>query len=208
MLLPGIASYIIAAVLPIGAVVVGYAVWSRLRRRATEPPVMDDDSEEAFSDFPLVMRPQTTRAVVAPPVPKARVVPRVVESRQPQVSRNAVAAASESDIPMQLLPGRLEPLDTDVHQEIRFIKQPGVDRFTLGRSSGPAYSHIQLTAPTASRMHAYMRLEDGRWRIGNLSETNPVVVNGAPLESAEGELLLRNGDLIELGEIVFVFRDR
>ena len=52
-----------------------------------------------------------------------------------------------------------------------------------------------------------MRSEAGRWRIGNLSETNRVVVNGAPLVEESGRLL-EDGDRIEFGEVAFVFRER
>lgn len=109
---------------------------------------------------------------------------------------------------VQLLPGRLEPIDGTVDQEIRFIKTSGENRFTFGRSTGPAATHIQLLAPTASRMHAYMVMENGRWRIGNMSATNQVLVNGAPLQSGEAERWLEDGDRIELGEVGFIFRER
>jgi pSer/pThr/pTyr-binding forkhead associated (FHA) protein len=95
-----------------------------------------------------------------------------------------------------------------VHQEIRFVKAAGITRFTFGRSPGPSHSHIQLCARTASRMHGYMVFENGRWRIGNLSQTNSVVVNGSRLENGGSEQLLVDGDRIEFGELAFVFRER
>ena len=115
--------------------------------------------------------------------------------------------ASVDEGPLQLLPGRLEPVNRDTHQEIRFVKVPGVTRITFGRSPGPPYEHVQLRAATASRMHGYMAFESGRWRIGNLSETNRVLVNGSPLMEAAGRLL-EDGDQLEFGEVAFVFRER
>ena len=109
---------------------------------------------------------------------------------------------------MQLLPGRLEPLDDRLQQEIRFVKTAGVERFTLGRSSGPVNSHVQLSAPTTSRMHAYITIKNGRWRIGNLSKSNRVIVNGVTLDDGNAERLLEDGDRIELGELGFVFRQQ
>jgi hypothetical protein len=109
---------------------------------------------------------------------------------------------------VQLWPGRLEPVASNVDEEIRFIRTPGINRFTFGRSPGPANSHIQLLAPTASRQHAYMVIENGRWRIGNMSETNRVVVNGELLASGDADRWLHDGDRIELGEVSFVFRER
>ena len=107
---------------------------------------------------------------------------------------------------LQLLPGRLVPA-AGVGQEIRFVRVPGSNEFTLGRSSGPSHTHIQLEAPTASRMHACMAFESGGWTIANLSATNPVVVNGSalPLDAA---LRLQDGDRLEFGEMAFTFRDR
>jgi hypothetical protein len=110
------------------------------------------------------------------------------------------------DVTLQLLPGRLEPVDRDAEQEIRFVRVPGMNRFTLGRNPGPAHSHIQLRAATASRMHAFMIFEDGRWQLGNMSETNAVVINGSPLNG--GPHRLEDGDRIEFGELTFVFRER
>jgi hypothetical protein len=50
-----------------------------------------------------------------------------------------------------------------------------------------------------------------RWRLENLSATNPVVVNGKPLASDESErcsVVLDEGDRIEMGEVVFRFHAR
>ncbi len=40
----------------------------------------------------------------------------------------------------------------------------------------------------------------------NLSATNPVVVNGLPLAGEGSSVILREGDRIEMGEVVFRFR--
>lgn len=205
MPLPGIAVYIIVLLLLAGALYLGYTGYARIRqRRAARPFFEDDNDDETFTDVPLVMRPRNASTIVSP-VPLTP-PPGVAPSR-PAAVFNAPEPPGETDAPMQLLPGRLEPLNSEVQQEIRFIKRAGIDRFTLGRSSGPAYTHVQLSSPTASRMHAYMRIESGRWYIGNLSETNPVIVNGSALDP-DAERPLENRDLIELGETIFVFRDR
>lgn len=111
------------------------------------------------------------------------------------------------DVTLQLLPGRLEPVDPGVHQEIRFVRLPGVNRFTLGRNPGPAHSHIQLLAATASRMHAYMMFSGGQWHLGNISQTNAVVLNGTAL-NGDSPQALTEGDRVEFGELTFVFRER
>ncbi len=147
----------------------------------------------------------------APPPPRAVPTPQpgVVASPKRNASPSYIAPLSGPgvDATLQLLPGRLEPL-SGADQEIRFIRSGAVNRFTFGRSTGPAHTHIQLLAATASRMHAYMINEKGRWRIGNMSETNQVLINGVPLESADADRWLEDGDRIELGEVGFIFRER
>ncbi|HEV2130847.1 MAG TPA: FHA domain-containing protein [Longimicrobiaceae bacterium] len=114
------------------------------------------------------------------------------------------------DDTVQFLPGRLEIVEgEDRGQDIRFIRTAGgVAEITFGRSSGPAHRHVQLRARTVSREHARLRYERDGWRIGNLSQTNPVVVNGEELHSVQDTRALSDGDLIEMGEVVFRFRER
>ena len=54
-------------------------------------------------------------------------------------------------------------------------------------------------------------MNGGRWRLENLSSTNPVVVNGRSLDldgGAATSVMLSEGDRIEMGEVAFVFRER
>lgn len=133
-----------------------------------------------------------------------------------------------ADGTLQFLPGRLEiAAGRDAGQEIRFVRTGGPDGtcITFGRAEGAAYRHVQLREPTVSRAHARMQLEHstiltadvarnpnaGRWRLENLSSTNPVVVNGRTLESKGGpsaSVILSDGDRIEMGEVAFVFHER
>lgn len=135
-----------------------------------------------------------------------------------------------ADGTLQFLPGRLAiAAGRDAGQEIRFVRTAGPDGtcITFGRAEGPPYRHVQLREPTVSRAHARMVLEPsstpngdwrgttvsptGRWRLENLSSTNPVVVNGRPLDSNGAPLaavLLSDGDRIEMGEVAFIFRER
>jgi hypothetical protein len=112
---------------------------------------------------------------------------------------------------LEFLPGRLEIVGgADVGQEIRFIKTYGDDAhiITFGRSDGPPFRHVQLLEPTVSRLHARMELTHGTWRLMNLSRTNPVAINGAPLDREGDHVELADGDRIEMGEVVFRFRPR
>ena len=113
------------------------------------------------------------------------------------------------DPTLQLLPGRLEVISGMPGDSIRFIKQPGVvQEVTLGRTKGEARSHIQLPSPTVSRMHVRMKFEGGRWTLENLSETNPVSINGRPATGRGARCMLSDGDRIELGDVSFFFRKR
>jgi hypothetical protein len=111
---------------------------------------------------------------------------------------------------LQFLPGRLEVIDGDTPgRDVRFVRTWGeVPEITFGRVTGPPYRHVQLRSQTVSRQHARMQYVDGRWKMTNLSQTNPVIINGEALETAHGTRVLRDGDQIEMGEVVFRFRER
>jgi hypothetical protein len=112
---------------------------------------------------------------------------------------------------LQFLPGRLEIFSgPDKGRDVRFVRTGGErhPEITFGRSEGPPYRHVQLMARTVSRQHAAMSLIDGHWELKNMSATNPVLLNGRPLEAGEVAPLLVDGDRIEMGEIVFLFHDR
>ena len=110
---------------------------------------------------------------------------------------------------LQFLPGRFEVVEgREIGQEIRFVRQPGSAQteVTFGRQDGTPYRHVQLHEPTVSRLHAKMAMEDKDWRLTNLSATNPASVNGKPLDPDHGSVVLRDGDRVEMGEVVFRFR--
>lgn len=109
---------------------------------------------------------------------------------------------------LRMLPGRLVPEDRQaLRDDIRFIAldTTGEQRFTVGRGDGPPHQHIQVAAPTVSRRHATLLYEDGVWSIGNLSETNPVRVNGIELRESDS-VILTEGDTVEMGDLVLRFR--
>lgn len=117
---------------------------------------------------------------------------------------------STQDGTLKLLPGRLEVLTgPDRGNEVRFVHSGAANpEITFGRSEGPKFQHIQLTAPTVSRRHALIRFDAGDWSIANFSETNPVVVNGSPLLAIGNAKALEEGDTIEFGEVSFKFHGR
>jgi pSer/pThr/pTyr-binding forkhead associated (FHA) protein len=109
---------------------------------------------------------------------------------------------------VQYLPGHLEvEVGSNMGEAIRFVRLQGEPAdITLGRADGPPYRHIKLPVETVSRTHARLQYEDGRWRITNLSQTNPTVVNGHELDDASRSRWLDDGDRIQIGEMVFRFR--
>lgn len=124
------------------------------------------------------------------------------------VRANTVRRDRPFDGTLQFLPGRLEVVEgRDVGHEVKFVRTPGPDgtSITFGRSEGPLYRHVQLFEATVSRQHARMSLDGKAWSLTNLSATNPVVVNGAPLEGEGSTVVLRDADRIEMGEVVFRF---
>lgn len=127
-----------------------------------------------------------------------------------EVEGHLVKFSVPQDGTLQFLPGRLQILEgQDAGREVRFVHVPGPDGMTVtfGRSEGPTYRHVQLREGTVSRTHARLMLEGGLWRLTNLSETNPVVINGRSMDPGE-ETEVADGDRIEMGEVVFGFRSK
>lgn len=112
------------------------------------------------------------------------------------------------------LPGRLEVQAAGrtgprPGEEIRFpARRQGDGVVILGRDDGPSGATVKVPAESVSRRHAQLQFENGRWSITNLSRTNPTLVNGEELMVTDGGRWLREGDIIEMGEMVFRFHER
>lgn len=152
---------------------------------------------------------QHAPAAAAHSLPLGQTAPRYEPAAVPPAENDVDEASQTIRLPtaadgtVQILPGRLIMTQgPEVGREFRFLRvgsQP-VPEITLGRASGSPYLHIQLPAPTVSRLHARLRYEGGGWKIVNLSQTNPVQVNGRELP-AEAPVPLVDGDHIVLGEV-------
>ncbi|HEX6943762.1 MAG TPA: FHA domain-containing protein [Gemmatimonadaceae bacterium] len=145
---------------------------------------------------------------VAPPEPP-RLRLETTAERPTSAAEKPRRSKSPMDGTLQFLQGRFEVIEgREIGQEIRFVRQPGSTQaeVTFGRQDGTPYRHVQLHEPTVSRLHAKMTLEDKDWRLTNLSATNPASVNGKPLDPDHGSVVLRDGDRVEMGEVVFRFR--
>ncbi len=141
-----------------------------------------------------------------PPMIVGSLQEREVDIRPPARAAETVVMARPQTV--DYLPGHLEvEVGSNAGEAIRFVQLRGEPAdITLGRAEGPAYRHIRLPANTVSRTHARMQFEDGHWRITNLSQTNPTIVNGEELDHGSRGRWLRDGDRIQIGEMVLRFR--
>jgi pSer/pThr/pTyr-binding forkhead associated (FHA) protein len=93
--------------------------------------------------------------------------------------------------------------------EIRFVRNwGGKTEVTFGRNPGEPYLHVQLHSRTVSRLHARLSYDNDAWHLTNLSTTNPTVLNNEPLAKPDEVRALNDGDKIEMGEVVFLFREK
>lgn len=130
-------------------------------------------------------------------------VPRRRTPARPRTTTDGAAMGT-----LRMLPGRLVPEDRSiVRDDIRFVAQDGSDdhRYTLGRAEGDPRDHVRLSSPTVSRQHALLAYSGHEWTIRNLSDTNPVQVNGEDI-TGRAAVPLADGDQVEIGELVFRFR--
>lgn len=157
----------------------------RSRQQRTEPSLP-----------PAIPQPAQTQP---PPKPAETIEGRTIKLHAPPAKT------------LKILPGRLEVLSgEDQVREIRFYKAPGmrVPEVTFGRASGAPYKHVQLKAMTVSAQQARLTYSNGHWTLTNLAKatSNPTRVNGRDLDVGE-EVVLRGGDIIEMGEVSFRFHD-
>ncbi len=180
--------------------------------------------QQADAPLPPLIFPSRPAGTMRPIEPPFQPAPQAfAQNGNAGASGNQPAAESEEvsagpirfhrppDGTLQLLPGRLEILSGNkTLEEIRFVKLSGREpQVTFGRSTGEPHSHIQLDAATVSRMHARMHFHNGSWHITNLSSTNPVVLNGEELPvQSDSQVGLRDGDRLEMGEVIFRFRSK
>lgn len=213
---------IVVLVIALALVALGSVIrWRRARRTVYAPiplvfPMNSGIEWESTLSAPAASPPEPERVASSFAPPTATRIPseRAVGLPTSLDSEDGVAATSEtvrfqrpSDDLVQLLPGHLEVLAGDSRQhEIRFVRVQGQQpQLILGRNPGRSPQHIALNSSTVSRQHARLAFSGGKWAVANLSKTNPVVVNDEELTTLDGERTLRDGDRIELGEVVLRF---
>ncbi|MCU0621354.1 MAG: FHA domain-containing protein [Gemmatimonadales bacterium] len=112
---------------------------------------------------------------------------------------------------LKILPGRLEVVGGDeTVKEIRFyrIKGQTTPEITFGRVAGPAFSHVQLKPMTVSSRQAKVTFINNQWILTNFAAaaSNPTRYNGSELP-VDGQVALKQGDRIEMGEVQVVFHE-
>lgn len=110
---------------------------------------------------------------------------------------------------LKILPGRFEVVAGDeTVKEIRFyrVKGQSTPEVTFGRAAGAPYSHIQLKPMTVSSRQAKMTYINNQWILTNFAPdtSNPTRVNGHELP-VDGQVALKEGDRVAMGEVEFVF---
>ncbi len=111
---------------------------------------------------------------------------------------------------MKLIPGKFIVLrGEDSRKEIRFQlpKEQISKEITFGRqaiSEQNPYGHVQLKAPTVSKLQAKLIYANNGFTLVNYSTVNPTTVNGKTL--AENESVpLSSGDTVAMGEVEFKY---
>jgi pSer/pThr/pTyr-binding forkhead associated (FHA) protein len=100
--------------------------------------------------------------------------------------------------PTPSAPGRYLVVDDDGYQQLLELTQP-ITR--IGRSFAAT---LQIEDPSISRRHAIVVQRRETVRILDDRSLNGIVVNGRRVAEAE----LRDGDVIVLGRVVVVYRER
>lgn len=185
------------------------------------PPSDPSTGPRAAEPVPKTAPPPASQPSQGPPLPISARVEATSPPAKPQGSRTPPtdkepatpeAAAEPPPLPIQratiqMLPGRLQPMDRKVlRQEIRFLRPPHPDpTITLGWERIDPPEHVTIDHPSVKMKHARMQYRRGHWWIESLVAEDPVRLNGAALRPDEGARHLKDGDRVGLGDIEFLF---
>jgi hypothetical protein len=166
--------------------------WGLVGPAKVEFETDDELREGRFTCEPsLVEGPSGPRPTAAAGPPETKDAPHGGGAPAPELEREPEPEPSPKPAELVLIengaPGRVFPLEKD--------------RLTIGRLPG---SDVTLADPGASRRHAEIRLEDGRFVLADLGSTNGTRVN----EATVSERPLEDGDRITIGRTVLEFRRR
>lgn len=111
-------------------------------------------------------------------------------------------AAGDHRAPRAQRPGRRPPT-------LEQVRGPGsphphhlfLSKMVIGRSP---QAQVVLNSASLSRQHLRLERRDGETYFFDLDSANGVFLNGTKAHSA----ILRDGDLLELGDCAFIFHER
>lgn len=184
-----------------GLVAILVAAVMFVRRR----PSPGSELSVGLASSPLAMAPVRSESELAPASKPAIPEPQGVTGSTVKIHRPPAGT-------LKVLPGRFEVVAGESElKEIRFYKVPTqpVPEVTFGRLAGAPYVHVQLNSPTVSGRQGKMTYQNGQWAFTNFAPptSNPTRVNGRDL-AVDESVLLREGDRVEMGEVVLTFHER
>ena len=74
----------------------------------------------------------------------------------------------------------------------------------IGRGSEAG---VQVDAPGVSRLHACIENSNGQVSVRDLGSTNGTLINGRQVRESAGAQRLKVSDLVELGDVILMYRD-
>ena len=195
--------------------------------RAPEPgPALDEDDEPTHVSAKSAQAApaEAPAAAVEPPAQKAEApavkaepparAPEPAPKPDPALEAEAEAAARKNAVTAVIRLSDLSPAPETASQEVVREKRPRLvgiggtwrgrelilDRspIRIGRSDD---NDVGIDHPSISRQHCRLHLEGDTWKVMDAESRNGVRVNGEPYAA----IGLRNGDIIEIGHLRFLF---
>ena len=118
----------------------------------------------------------------------------------PEFSGLTTLTLDESTVPIAKEP----PEGHMVVEVYPLAKKPGAsfpDRITIGRT---ANNDIAINDHSVSRLHAYLRVESGRWVVADAGSKNGSFLRGKPLEPRK-EQAVASRMIVRIGEVDMTF---
>jgi len=127
-----------------------------------------------------------------PPTP----TPKSDEERDPSVDLEMETFVGRDDGAARR---RGRPLE--IYPLIKKPSAPFPDMITVGRTPN---NDIVLKDSTVSRLHAFFRMRDGRWFVGDGGSKNGTFLEGQPVP-ARRERAVEAGQIVRIGELQLTF---
>jgi hypothetical protein len=89
----------------------------------------------------------------------------------------------------------------EIYPLVKKPSAPFPDMITIGRTPN---NDVVLKDATVSRLHAFFRLRDGKWFVGDGGSKNGTFLEGAPVP-ARREREVASGQIVRIGELQLTF---